>query len=455
MSMKMKEKPLFSRNIFEKQCLFDRDSERTVIGGLLNNVVKIEDISLYLKPEDFNFEINEKIFKCMIDLYTEGVPIDPIIVLNKLTKDKGFSKAFGAFNVNEYIDILSGAIVVGSIIETHIRIIKEYSIRRKALIVADDIIRCATDKSTNLEEVFDVLQKKINTIELTYNNKSLIHVDSAIEEVDCDVSGKSINKKRLIESGFKSLDRIIEGFSWESSNYVIIGARPGVGKTAFVLNMIHDICYRQNQCVGFFTLEMSIKAIMKRLISIDSCIEFRKFNEGLMNEKEFINYKKSISKIRKYPFYIENTDGIQMYELKAQARRMKKIYDVQIIFIDYIGLIGTHQSNMPRFEQVALLSKAIKDLAKELKIPIIALSQLTRSAEGREPSLATLRESGALEQDADMVILLHRDNEVDMRDNDTLNDCSKVKLIIAKNRVGPVGIASMNFISKFTKFTDR
>ncbi|MCD2320838.1 replicative DNA helicase [Borreliella burgdorferi] len=452
MSIKMKEE-LLVKSIFEKHCLFDRDSESAVIGSLLNNTVKLEEVLFYLKPEDFDFDINKKIFTCMIDLHTKGVSIDPVIVLDKLTKDKGFGKVLRAFNINEYIDILSRATVVGSIIENHIRIIKEYSIRREALIVANDIIRYATDKSKNLEDIFDNVQNKINTIELIYKDKNLKHVDDILKEVDYDVfNGKF--KKKLTESGFRNLDRIIQGFG-DESNFVIIGARPSVGKTAFALNMIHDICYRQNRGVGFFTLEMSSKSIIKRLISIDSCIELCRFDSSLMKKKEIINYKKSISKIRNYPLYIESTNGIQIYELKSQARRMKRIYDIQLIFIDYIGLIAPQQSNIPRFEQVACLSRSIRALALELKIPIIVLSQLTRSAEGKEPSLATLRESGSLEQDADIVIFLHQEREENIRNNDTLDDSSKVKVIVAKNRNGPIGTVTMDFIPKFIKFIDR
>ncbi|MCR8910239.1 DnaB-like helicase C-terminal domain-containing protein, partial [Borreliella burgdorferi 297] len=196
----------------------------------------------------------------------------------------------------------------------------------------------------------------VNTIELTYKNKNLEHVGDIAKKISYDIKNGELNSN-WIESGFKGLDRIIQGGRNESF-VIIIGVRPSIGKTAFALNIVNNICARQNR-VGFFTLEMSSEAITMRLISIDSCIEVGKLlNSGLMNKNEVIKCDKSISKIINYPLYIESTRGIQIYELSAQARLMQRIYDIQIIFIDYIGLIVSNQKNIPRFEQVACLIRS-------------------------------------------------------------------------------------------------
>ncbi len=233
---------------------------------------------------------------------------------------------------------------------------------------------------------------------------------------------------------------------------MIVGARPSVGKTAFALNIANNLCLNQGSSVGFFTLEVSSKSIVVRLMAMNSGVEYHKIcNNILMNENERLMCDKAYSKFKNFKMRVDETCNIDIHELKSKARKMKKDYGVEIIFIDYISLIFVAQNNTPRYEQVAFLSKNLRALALELGIPIIVLSQLTRSAEGKEPGLANLRESGAIEQDADTVIFLHRENE-ELQDD--CEEVRKVKVIVAKNRDGHTGVVTMDFVSRYTRFVD-
>ncbi|WP_215536372.1 DnaB helicase C-terminal domain-containing protein [Borreliella bavariensis] len=290
----------------------------------------------------------------------------------------------------------------------------------------------------------DNVQNNASSLDTSRRNKNLSSAR--------DMSKKFKNRKEssAIPSGFSSLDKIIKGF--KKSNFVVIGSRPSVGKTSFVLNIASNLC-QQNRRVGFFTLEVSDYSLFTSLVAINSGVEYDKLEDkSLMDENERQKCVKACSKLENFSFYIENTHNIQIHQLKAEARKMKKDYGVEIIFIDYISLISVEHNNTPRYEQVAFLSRNIRALANELEIPIIVLSQLNREAEGKAPNLTNLRESGSLEQDADIVIFLHREYEEQQEDND--EEVRKVKVIVAKNRHGAIGIATIGFEPKYTKFMD-
>lgn len=324
--------------------------------------------------------------------------------------------------------------------------------RRAVISMVDDIARLATDRSVGLETLLDNVQNRVNLLEISYKSKSLSSSDAVdiAHAINSDIQNRNFTENDYISSGFVGLDRIIKGF--KKSSLVIVGARPSVGKTAFALNIANNLCLNQGGSVGFFTLEVSSKSIVVRLMAMNSGVEYHKIcNNILMNENERLMCDKAYSKFKNFKMRVDETCNIDIHELKSKARKMKKDYGVEIIFIDYISLIFVAQNNTPRYEQVAFLSKNLRALALELGIPIIVLSQLTRSAEGKEPGLANLRESGAIEQDADTVIFLHRENE-ELQDD--CEEVRKVKVIVAKNRDGHTGVVTMDFVSRYTRFVD-
>lgn len=440
-----------NKNIGKKYILSNRDSENIVIGSLLNNTAQIEKVLLYLSPEDFDFDVNRKIFSCMVNLHQKGVSIDPIIVLDALVKNNKSNRPFFDFEVREYVDTISTYATVDTVVETHCNIIRDCSMRRTVIGMVDDIARLATDGSVGLETLFDNVQNRVNLIENRYISKSSSSSDvvDIAETINSNIQNKNFTGNNYISSGFVGLDKIIKGF--KKSNLVIVGARPSVGKTAFALNIANNLCLNQGSSVGFFTLEMSSESIVVRLMAMNSGVEYDKIYSNRMDDNERLMCGKAYSKIQNFKMRIDETCRIDIHELNFKARKMKKDYGVEIILLDYIGLISVAQNNTPRYEQVAFLSKNLRELARELKIPIIVLSQLTRSAEGKEPNLANLRESGALEQDADAVIFLHRENE---GLQDDCEEVRKVKVIVAKNRNGHTGVVTMDFVSRYTRFVD-
>lgn len=441
-----------NKNIGKKYILSNRDSENIVIGSLLNNTAQIEKVLQYLSPEDFDFDVNRKIFSCMVDLHQKGVSIDPTIVLDDLMKNNKSNRPFFDFEVREYVETISTYATVDAIVETHCNIIRDCSMRRTVISMVDDIARLATDRSVGLETLLDKVQNRANLLETSYKSKSLSSSDivAIVDAINSDIQNRNFTESDYISSGFVGLDKIINGF--KKSSLVIVGARPSVGKTAFALNSANNLCLNQGSSVGFFSLEVYNNSIAARLMSMNSEVESYKIcNNILMNDNERLRCVKANSKIKNFKMRVDDTCNIDIHELKFKARKMKKDYGVEIIFIDYIGLIFVAENNTPRYEQVAFLSRSLRSLAKELQIPIIALSQLTRSAEGKEPNLANLRESGALEQDADMVIFLHRENE---ECQDDCEDVRKVKVIVAKNREGHTGVVTMDFVSRYTRFVD-
>jgi len=241
---------------------------------------------------------------------------------------------------------------------------------------------------------------------------------------------------------------------FQKSEFIVIGARPSVGKTAFALTMAANMAIRQHRAVGFFTLEMSDMALMQRMLASEARIDSMALRTGLLKPADFHSLTEAASRIYEAPLYIDDTPNIKLLDLRAQSRRLKSQQNVEIIFVDYIGLIEPEtRGNTPRHEQVAEISRSLKSLARELDVPIVCLSQVGRQTEGKPPTLADLRESGSIEQDADVVIFLHRERgtEKSEEENYTPNNI-ETDLVVAKQRNGPVGMLKLAFLPKYTKF---
>ena len=252
-----------------------------------------------------------------------------------------------------------------------------------------------------------------------------------------------------VPSGFADLDSMTSGF--QDSELIIIGARPSVGKTAFALNLASHMALRERMPVCFFSLEMSDLSLTNRILSSEARIDSEKVKSGLIKPSDIQSLMDAASRIYDAPMYIVDVPNIKLLDLRSLARRMKSEKSVKVIFIDYLTLITHENSDLPRWEQISSISRSLKALARELRIPVIALSQLKREAEGKQPSLADLRESGSIEQDADMIMFLHREREIDKR-QDERSPYIPTDLLVAKHRNGPVGKVSLLFFNKYTRF---
>lgn len=419
------------------------DAEQATLGALLLDWDSISVVIQYLRPEGFYSLQNQKIFSAMLDLYNEGRQGDLISLKEKL-KEKGDLEAAGGI---AYISELTDRVPTSANVDYYAQIVKDQSIRRELIKSAAKIVSKAHDDTIESRGVLEEAQKEI--FNLTDNTAS--HEFKTTQELVTQVINRIQtvykNKTSLtgIESGFTDLDQMTAGF--QPSEMIILGARPSIGKTAMALSMIQHIAIQKKIPSAFFSLEMSDVQVMQRLFVQESRISSEKLRTGFLSHNDFQALQDAAGKIYDSPLYIVDTPNMKLLDLRSVARRLKSQNDIKIIFIDYITLIGSENTQIPRHEQVAEISRSLKSLARELDIPIVVLSQVARSTEGKAPTLAELRESGSIEQDADVVMFLHRE-----RSPENKGDTIPTELIVAKQRNGPVGSVDITFIPHFTKF---
>lgn len=419
------------------------DAEQATLGALLLDWDSISVVIQYLRPDGFYSLQNQKIFSAMLDLYNEGRQGDLISLKEKL-KEKGDLEAAGGI---AYISELTDRVPTSANVDYYAQIVKDQSIRRELIKSAAKIVSKAHDDTIESRGVLEEAQKEI--FNLTDNTAS--HEFKTTQELVTQVINRIQtvykNKTSLtgIESGFTDLDQMTAGF--QPSEMIILGARPSIGKTAMALSMIQHIAIQKKIPSAFFSLEMSDVQVMQRLFVQESRISSEKLRTGFLSHNDFQALQDAAGKIYDSPLYIVDTPNMKLLDLRSVARRLKSQNDIKIIFIDYITLIGSENTQIPRHEQVAEISRSLKSLARELDIPIVVLSQVARSTEGKAPTLAELRESGSIEQDADVVMFLHRE-----RSPENKGDTIPTELIVAKQRNGPVGSVNITFIPHFTKF---
>ena len=317
--------------------------------------------------------------------------------------------------------------------------------------ISANITARATDESIEARQTIDEAERWIYELSDDRYAGSYVAVREIIPETIATIEKLYHNKDSYtgIPTGFADLDNLTSGF--QSSEFIVIGARPSVGKTALALTMAANMSIRFGRAVGFFTLEMSRSALVQRLVSAEARLDSQRLRSGMLKPSDFHNLTEAAGRIYDAPLYIEDTPSLSILDLRALARRMRSQSKVEIMFVDYLTLITSESRDLPRHEQIAEISRSLKALARELDVPIVALSQVRRETEGKQPNLADIRESGSIEQDADVVIFLHRERNLD-RDVDADSGDIETDLIIAKQRNGPVGTVKIAFIPKYTRF---
>jgi replicative DNA helicase len=337
-------------------------------------------------------------------------------------------------------------------VDYYAKLVLETSVRRALLGVSHKIIAEAHNESTTSRALLEEAQKQI--FELTDSNQTATFktpkelIPRAIEAIEKLYHTR--DSFTGVPSGLIELDQMTSGF--QKSEFIIIGARPSVGKTALALTMATHMAVREKIPTAFFSLEMSDMQLMIRMISSEAKIPSEKLRTGLLKMSDFQSIQDAAGHIYDSPLYIVDMPNMKLLDLRAMARQLKTQYDVQIIFIDYITLISSENSYVPRHEQIAEISRSLKSLARELNIPVVALSQVRRDAEGKKPTLADLRESGSIEQDADVVMFLHRER---LNSKDTGEQGIDTELIVAKQRNGPIGDIDIVFLPRFAQFVSR
>lgn len=424
------------------------EAEQATLGAMLIDWEAVSTVTQFLRPENFYSPQNQKIFSAILDLFNKGNSRADLITLTNELRSKGELEQAGGPG---YLVTLTNAVPTSANVEYYAKIVLEQSVRRDLIKISNKIIAQAYDASLTSRGVLEEAQKLI--FDLTDTNHS--YTWKIAKDVVCDTLD-AINLRfgsnasfTGVPSGFSDLDNMTSGF--QASELIIIGARPSMGKTAIALSMVETIAIKNKRPTAFFSLEMSGMQLMQRLLSSQSHISSEKIRSGLLKTSDFQNLATAAENIYDAPLYIIDTPNMKLLDLRAIARRLRAQANIEIIFIDYITLITSENTLIPRHEQIAEISRSLKSLARELNIPIVALSQVRRDSEGKAPTLADLRESGSIEQDADVVMFLHRERLPSVKDGKPV-DSIDTQLIVAKQRNGPTGIVNIVFLPAYTKF---
>ncbi|WP_319561617.1 replicative DNA helicase [Marispirochaeta sp.] len=423
------------------------EAEKAVLGAVFLNPDTFGTVLEQLRSRDFFKTGHRKIFDAMVSLFNKGETMDLITVTDEL-RNQGELESAGGLG---YVSALTDATPTSANIIYYSGIVRSLSLRRNLLNIAHEMISDAQNDTIQTREIIEEAERRI--FDIAEENPTG-HYKTAGEVIARTIEAierlyHTKDSFTGIPSGFADLDKMTSGF--QKSEFIVIGARPSVGKTALALTMASNMAIRSKRPIGFFTLEMSDMALMQRLVAAEARIASDILRTGMLKPSDFHKLTEAAGRIYEAPLFIDDSPNIKLLDLRAQARRMRQQEKVEAIFVDYIGLVEPENKfNVPRHEQVAETSRSLKSLARELDIPIICLSQVGRQSEGKAPSLADLRESGSIEQDADVVMFLHRDRGEKEGTQDVNN--VETELIVAKQRNGPVGTIKVAFIPKFTKF---
>lgn len=425
------------------------EAEQATLGALLLDWDAISNVISLLDSQKFYSYQNKLIYEAMVSLFRQNIHGDTLALINELTKTGKLEEAGGA----AYIASLTDVVPTATNVEFYAKIVLDQSIRRDLIKISQELKLNAFDETRESRSIIENAEKLIFTLSDRNQTTKVYGMQEIINKTikTIDEHYKSKSSFTGIPTGFGQLDTMTSGF--QNSELIILGARPSIGKTAMALSMMEHIAIEQKIPCGFFSLEMSYEMIGQRLLSQTARIPGHKIKSGLLRQDDFLKLQDAAGRCFQAPLYIVDVPNMQLLDLKAMARRLVVNQGVKIIFIDYIGLISTDNPNAQVWEQVSEISKSLKALARELGIPIVALCQVARDAEGEEPNLAQLRGSGSIEQDADVVMFLHRERKKTAeQEHDPVQDA---KLIVAKQRNGPTGDIDILFLSGYTKFENK
>ncbi len=422
----------------------NEEAERAVLGSVLIESSSINQVLEILTVEDFYNENHSEIINCMIDLDREGTPID-VLTLYELMNSRGNMEKVGG---SAYLTYLVSTVPTAANVAHYARIVKDKSVLRKLVLTSTDIAHRGYGPDINVDEFLDTAEQSILDIAQNKIKPSFWH-SRDLAPVALNNIEELYKKKELItgiRTGFEKLDRLTSGL--QKSDLVIIAARPGAGKTSLCLNVISNAALSEDLSVAMFSLEMTKEQLMMRLLSINSKVSFSNMRSGYIRDEDLQKLFDSAGRYADASIFIDDTPALTVLEIRAKARRLKKDNRLDLIVVDYLQLMRGSSRNETREREIAEISGALKALAKELDVPVIGISQLSRQTEARtdrRPQLSDLRESGAIEQDADIVLFIHRQDIY--RKNPEEKD-GMAELIIGKQRNGPTGTVKLAFLEQ-------
>lgn len=428
------------------------ETEKTVLGGILVNNKNLNVVLSLISPEDFYKDANRLILERMIVLVDKGLPMDLITLTDELQKAGQLEGMGGA----AYIASLMDGVPKSLNIEYHTRILKEKALLRKLITSSAKIISSSYEQKDDADQLLEEAQAAIIDVAEQRVKPGFVSMQDLTGPMMDTVDMLRERKEAVtgVPSGFRDLDALTAGF--HGSEFIVVAARPSMGKTALCLNISQHVGLTTDYSVGFFSLEMSKEQLAMRLLCSEAQVDLQKVRTGFIGDGDYQRLRKAADRITGTKVYVDETPALSVIEMKAKARRLKMEAHLDILFIDYMQLMRAGTRYESRQQEISYISRSLKELAKELQMPVVGISQLSRAPEkGRTrpiPQLSDLRESGAIEQDADVVIFIYRE-EFYRPEDETVKGIADVA--IAKQRNGPTGKISLAFLNKFARFNDR
>ena len=429
----------------------DVDAEQAVIGSMLTDKDAVIAAIEVLKEEDFYREDNKTIYSAILNLYNRLEPIDIITLKSELTAMGMFEK-IGGF---EYIVGLPEKVPTTANVDKYINIVKEKSELRRLIKTANEIIEQGYDPTENIDDIMNNAEKKIFNIMQDKDQKGYSPIKDVLVDTFTELEQLYNQKQHVtgVPTGFIDLDYKTAGL--HNSDLVLIAARPAMGKSAFALNLATNAAVKANVPVVLFSLEMSKEQMVNRILCSEAMVDSNKVRTGKIDDEDWIKLANTMGELSEAPIYIDDTPGISINEIRAKCRKLKLEKNIGMVVIDYLQLVqgSSKRSQGSREQEISEISRSLKILAKEINVPVIALSQLSRAPEQRpdhRPMLSDLRESGAIEQDADIVMFLYRDDYY----NEDSEDKGLAEVILAKHRAGSTGTVKLVWLGNYTKFAN-
>ena len=424
------------------------EAEQSVIGAMIIDKNAIVQVTERLREDDFYRDGHREIYKAIVEMFKQDMAVDLITLLEFLKSTDKLDNAGGV----SYITEISSAVTTTANLSSYIKIVEQKAILRKLIRASTKIIEDSYNKQSEVENVVESAEKKIFEIAENRTSTDVEPLNQVLERGFLEIERIFNNKGEItgVGSGIKDLDAKTSGF--QKGDMVLIAARPSMGKTTFALNIAENAAIKEGKSVVIFSLEMSKEQLAYKLLCSEANIDMLKLRTGALEDNDWQNIARAAGPLSKAKIYIDDTAGVSVMEMRSKCRRLKIEHGIDLILIDYLQLMSG-SNNESRQQEVSEISRSIKALAKEMECPIIALSQLSRAPEQRadhRPMLSDLRESGSIEQDADVVMFLYRD-EYYNKETEDKNVC---ECIISKQRDGPVGTVSMSFMGALSKFAD-
>ena len=430
---------------FMRQLPYSQEAEQAVLGSVLANSECLGTVAENLKEEEFYLRQNKLIFAAMLELYERGDPVDIITVSTQLGDSLN---SVGGYN---YLAGMAISLPTTENLKAYINIVKDLSIRRNLFKAGDSIANSSLDENGDLSVMLDDAERLVSKIIQKKTSSGIAHVSDVMVESFEQIEKNSKNKGKIsgLSTGLRDLDNLTKGL--QPSDLIILAARPAMGKSSLAMNIAQHVAVREEQPVAIFNLEMSAAQLGNRIIWSEAHIDGEKIRSGNLDGDDWPQIARVIGRVSRSPMYIDDTPGITVTEIRAKCRKLKLEHGLGLVVIDYLQLMQSGKKSDSRQQEVAEISRSLKVLAKELNVPIIALSQLSRattSRTGNRPQLSDLRESGSIEQDADIVMFIHRPGYYD----ETVENKDLAELIVAKHRNGPTETIPLMWNGETTTF---